>query len=69
MKLFIIILLINCAYLFINSLPLSTLREKYKTYNGTDANYSDESLDYIFATMKKFAAIHKVPYAWVLKIG
>ena len=60
---------VSSAYLFINSLPLSTLREKYKTYNGTDANYSDESLDYIFATMKKFAAIHKVPYAWVLKIG
>jgi hypothetical protein len=60
---------ISSAYLFINSLPLSTLREKYKTYNGNQSNYSDESLDYIFASMKKFAALHKVPYAWVLKIG
>jgi len=60
---------ISSAYLFINSLPLSTLREKYKTYTGNQTNYSDENLDYIFASMKKFAALHKVPYAWVLKIG
>jgi hypothetical protein len=60
---------VSAAYLFINSLPLSTLREKYKTYNGSQSNYSDENLDYIFASMKKFAALHKVPYAWVLKIG
>jgi len=60
---------ISSAYLFINSLPLSTLREKYKTYTGNESNYSDENLDYIFASMKKFAALHKVPYAWVLKIG
>ena len=60
---------ISAAYLFINSLPLSTLREKYKTYTGNQSVYSDESLDYIFASMKKFAALHKVPYPWVLKIG
>jgi hypothetical protein len=53
------------AFLFLNSLPLATLREKYKTYeNGTTTD-----LDYIFATIKKFGAIHKVPYAWILKIG
>ena len=60
---------VSSAYLFINSLPLSTLREKYKNYTGNQSVYSDESLDYIFASMKKFAALHKVPYAWVLKIG
>jgi hypothetical protein len=60
---------VSSAYLFINSLPLSTLREKYKTYTGNDTNYSEENLDYIFASMKKFAALHKVPYAWALKIG
>ena len=60
---------VSSAYLFINSLPLSTLRERYKTYTGSKVNYSDESLDYIFASMKKYAALHKVPYAWVLKIG
>jgi hypothetical protein len=53
----------EAAYLFLNSLPLATLREQYKTYEAS------EPLDYIFATMKKFGAIHKLPYAWVLKYG
>ena len=53
------------AYLFLNSLPLATLREKFVTYSGgvkTD-------LDYIFSTIKKFGGIHRVPYAWILKLG
>jgi hypothetical protein len=54
----------TAAYLFINSLPLTSLREKYKT-NGTGLN----QLDYIFATLKKFGGIHKLPYAWILKLG
>ena len=54
------------AYLFINSLPLATLREKYKTDDGKGVS---TELDYIFATMKKFGAIHRVPYAWILKYG
>ena len=53
----------QAAYLFINSLPLATLREKYKT-NGTSSD-----LDYIASCFKKFGAIHKMPYAWVLKMG
>jgi hypothetical protein len=53
------------AYLFLNSLPLSTLREKYKTYESN----SVKDLDYIFATLKKFGAVHKLPYPWILKIG
>jgi hypothetical protein len=57
------------AYLFLNSLPLSTLREKYKTYKTSDSNITVEDLDYILASLKKFGAIHKVPYAWILKIG
>lgn len=57
----------EAAYLFLNSLPLSTLREKYKTSNTGFTSTTD--LDYIFATMKKFGAIHKVPYAWILKYG
>ena len=56
---------IQAAYLFINSLPLDTLRERYKTYtNGVTSD-----LDYIASVFKKFGAIHKVPYAWVLKMG
>lgn len=55
----------EAAYLFLNSLPLATLREKYKT----NSNGVTSDLDYIFATFKKFGAIHKVPYALVLKYG
>ena len=57
------------AYLFLNSLPLSTLREKFRTYKSSDSNITVEDLDYILASLKKFGAIHKVPYAWILKIG
>lgn len=56
---------VSSAYYFINSLPIATLREKYKSYD----NGSVVDLDYIYATIKKFGAIHKVPYAWALKIG
>jgi hypothetical protein len=56
---------VSAAYYFINSLPLATLREKYKTYSEG----ATIDLDYIFATLKKYGAVHKLPYAWVLKIG
>lgn len=51
------------AYLFLNSLPLATLRERYKTNNST------EDLDYIVSTLKKFGTTNKLPYVWVLKYG
>jgi len=54
----------EAAYLFLNSLPLSTLREKY--LSGDDP--ADE-LDYILSTIKRFGAIHKLPFAWILKYG
>jgi hypothetical protein len=53
----------QAAYLFINSLPLATLKEKYKTEGASS------DLDYIASCFKKFGAIHKMPYAWVLKMG
>jgi hypothetical protein len=53
----------QAAYLFINSLPIASLKEKYKTYNA------QSDLDYIASCFKKFGAIHKMPYAWVLKLG
>ncbi len=56
---------VSSAYLFLNSLPLSTLREKYKKYD----NNTSVDLDYIFATLKKFGALHDVPYVWILKLG
>ena len=56
---------VNASYLLLNSLPIGTLREKYKSYdNGVTTD-----LDYIFAVFKKFGAIHKIPYAWILKYG
>jgi hypothetical protein len=55
----------EAAYLFLNSLPLTTLREKYKKLDGT----ATTDLDYMFATFKKFGSVHRLPYAWVLKYG
>jgi len=54
----------TAAYLFLNSLPLATLRERYKNFDKINVQG-----DYIFASLKKFGAIHKIPYVWVLKIG
>jgi len=54
---------IQAAYLFLNSLPLGTLRERYKTLGQTN------ELDYVSSCFNKYAAIHKLPYAWILKIG
>ena len=56
---------VQSAYLFLNSLPLASLRERYKTNNGDFV----EELDYISSCFKKFGAIHKLPYAWILKYG
>jgi hypothetical protein len=53
------------AYLFLNSLPLATLSEKYK--NITTTNVTD--LDYIFTTLTKYGGVHKLPYAWIIKYG
>ena len=54
---------VQAAYLFINSLPIASLKEKYKTLDASS------DLDYIASCFKKFGAIHKMPYAWVLKMG
>jgi hypothetical protein len=55
------------AYLFLNSLPLATLKERYKLVD--DTNNTTNELSYIMSTIKKFGAIHKLPYAWVVKYG
>ena len=54
---------ITSAYLLLNSLPLSTLYERLLNQKTNDKS------DYIFATLTKFSAIHKIPYAWILKMG
>ena len=53
------------AYLFLNSLPLATLREKYKNITTEDST----PLDYIFTTLTKFGGVHKLPYSWIIKYG
>jgi hypothetical protein len=53
------------AYLFLNSLPLNTLRERYKNVQPT----LTEDLDFMFSTLTKFGGVHKLPYAWILKYG
>lgn len=53
------------GYLYLNSLPLTTLKEKFKSYS----NNVTTDLNYIFATLNKFSSIHKVPYYWILKYG
>ena len=53
------------SYLFLNSLPLTTLKEKYKKAN----ELIGDDLDYIAATIKKFGAVHSVPKLWVAKLG
>lgn len=54
---------VQAAYLFLNSLPLGTLRERYKTLGQTT------ELDYVASCFNKYGAIHKLPYAWILKVG
>jgi len=58
---------VQAAYLFLNSLPLSSLREKYKSFNNESKATLDK--DYIASVFKKYGAIHKIPYAWILKMG
>jgi hypothetical protein len=55
----------EAAYLFLNSLPLSTLKEKYLSLEGQGTS----PLKYMFATFKKMGALHKIPYVWILKYG
>ena len=54
------------GYLYLNSMPLITTKERLKNINN-DGTITD--LDYLAATFKKYSAIHQVPYAWVLKYG
>ena len=53
----------QAAFLFLNSLPLATLKERYKTLDSANP------IDYIFASMKKLGAVHRLPYVWILKYG
>jgi len=56
---------VQAAYLFLNSLPLASLSERYKNLDGTTMS----ELDFISSCFNKFGAIHKIPYAWMIKLG
>jgi hypothetical protein len=61
---------VTLGYMYLNSLPLSTLSEKYLTKEIQDnGSSSDVTTDYIFAGLSKMSAIHKMSYLWVLKYG
>jgi len=55
------------GYLYLNSLPISTLREKFKTF--IEESKTTNLDNYIFATLNKFSSIHKLPYLFILKYG
>jgi hypothetical protein len=56
---------VEAAYLFLNSLPLATLKEKYLSF----VNSENVILDYIAPTLTKFAGVHSIPQFWFLKLG
>jgi hypothetical protein len=56
------------GYLFLNSLPLITTKEKLKKVSNSNSNIQTD-IDYLYATLNKFSAIHQVPYSWILKYG
>ena len=56
---------LEASYLFLNSLPLATLRERYLSFENNLNTYSD----FIFAGLKKFGGVHRLPLFWILKIG
>jgi hypothetical protein len=56
---------VEAAYLFLNSLPLATLKEKYLSF----INSENVILDYIAPTLTKFAGVHSIPQFWFLKLG
>lgn len=61
---------VGLGYLYLNSLPLPTLSEKYLTRNESDNGVKTNKWgDYFYAGLSKFAAIHKIPYLWLLKYG
>jgi len=56
----------SAAYLFLNSLPLPTLREKTLLTNQSTYNIYG---DYIAKTLNQVSAVHPLPSAWILKYG
>jgi len=62
----------NAAFLFVNSLPVPTTREKLLESIDDVNIINDRKItygDYAFANLNQLAAVHRIPYAWILKYG
>lgn len=57
---------VSLGYLILNGLPFSTLHD-YLISPTEENNQTNES--YFYATLSKLAAVHRVPYLWILKYG
>ena len=67
---------VSLGYMYLNSLPLQTLREEMNAgvlgalQSVANSQNGDEKKGrYNFATYNKFAALHKLPYSWIVKYG
>jgi hypothetical protein len=59
----------NLGYLFLNSLPISTFREKTLSAEITNTIIAERQNNYLSSIFNKVSAIHKLPYAFILKYG
>lgn len=59
----------SLGYLFLNSLPISTLREKSLSTELTDTIIKENQNNYLSSIFNKVSAVHKLPYAFILKYG
>lgn len=54
---------VTASYIFLNSLPLANLNDFFIDKNTNKKN------GFVFSSFVKYSAIHKLPYAWILKYG
>ena len=59
---------ITASYLFLNSLPLASLKE-LTIKQLKEGAQMPEFGDYVFSTLNQLSAVHPLPYAWILKYG
>ena len=62
---------ISASYLFLNSLPLTTTKERYVFNDLANilAGGVTKKQDFISTTLKKYSGIHALPLPWIAKLG
>lgn len=60
---------ISAAYIFLSSLPLSNLSDFLINKDNPLPLGANKINGFVFSSFTKYSAIHKLPYAWVLKYG